>query len=281
MVIIITLKLFLIFYISIRNVNVKSTVTYLPVCITLTVFFISCMLYAHNDTTSSITQEYTWQQISGNWAVVYDNRESYLKESRGKTYIFNYSPLINLNAIITSKEVNFTTLTHTFSINAPSDSPLYFTFFDCVDYRQFYAVQFTGDSTTIHTVSIIKSDIKDTTLPKQAKGNFIITTLATKPISLEYGKTYTLAISVQGNTISIAIDNAQVLSHTLDEELEGGKIGFASKNCIPVIDNLKVYKGNDIIFQDDFSKESIRKIVLQGKKLTPQEVEEYKKKNKK
>lgn len=224
---------------------------------------------------------HTWQQISGNWSVVSDNKESYLRENRGKSFTFDYSPLINVNSVISTSEYDFTSLSHTFAIYAPADGATYMTFFAASNYRQFYAVQFTGDSKTIHTVSIIKSDIKDTTLPKQAKGNFIITTLATKPISLEYGRTYTLSISVQDKTIYVAIDNAQVLSHTLDEKLEGGKIGFASKNCIPVIDNLKVYKGNDIMFQDDFSKESIRKIVLQGKKLTPQEVEERKKKNKK
>jgi hypothetical protein len=224
---------------------------------------------------------HTWQQISGNWSVVSDNKESYLRENRGKSFNFDYSPLINLNSLISNSEYDFTSITHTVAIYAPADGATYLTFFAASDYRQFYAVQFTGTTSSITTIQIIKSQIKDTTLPKQAKGNFTITTLATKEVSLAYGKTYTLTITAQGKTITVAIDNTQVLSHTIDEELEGGKIGFASKNCIPIIDNLKVYKGKEIIFEDDFSKESIRKIVLQGKKLTPQEVEERKKKDKK
>jgi len=79
----------------------------------------------------------------------------------------------------------------------------------------------------------------------------------------------------------VLVDNKQVLSHTLNEKLEGGSIGFASKNCIPIIDNCKVYNGSTIVFEDDFSKESIRKIILKGKKLTPQEIEEQKKKQNK
>ena len=224
---------------------------------------------------------YTWQQISGNWSVVSDNKESYLRENRGRSFNFDYSPLINHNSLITNQEVKFTTLSHSFALNSPASSTTFFTFFNALDYRQFYAVQFTGNANSIHTIALIQSTIKDTTLPKQAKGNFTITTLAAKEVSLEYGTTYTLTISVQGKTINAAIDNAQVLSHTLNEELEGGKIGFASKDCIPIIDNLVVYNGKEIVFADDFSKESIKKIVLQGRKLTPQEVEEMKKNKKK
>jgi hypothetical protein len=224
---------------------------------------------------------YTWQQISGNWSVVSDNKESYLRENRGRSFNFDYSPLINHNSLITNQEVKFTTLSHSFALNSPASSTTFFTFFNALDYRQFYAVQFTGNAHSIHTIALIQSTIKDTTLPKDAKFNFIISTLASKEVSLEYGTTYTLTITVQGKTISAAIDNAQVLSHTLNEEMEGGKIGFASKNCIPIIDNLVVYNGKEIVFADDFSKESIKKIVLQGRKLTPQEVEEMKKNKKK
>lgn len=252
---------------------IKSKICiYTLVTLTLTLTLITA--------TAQQTPTQTWQQISGNWSVVSDNKESYLRENRGKSFNFDYSPLINLNSLISNAEFPLTSLTHTVTLHAPADGATYMTFFAASDYRQFYAVQFTGDSKSIHTVSIIKSDIKDTTLPKQAKGNFYITTLASREVSLEYGRTYTLSITVQGKTIIAAIDNAQVLSHTLTEEPEGGKIGFASKNCIPIIDNLKVYKGKDIIFEDDFSKESIRKIVLQGRKLTPEEIEEQKKKKK-
>ncbi|MCX8125324.1 MAG: hypothetical protein N3F66_14340 [Spirochaetes bacterium] len=257
----------------------KSNIQIFHFLILLTIFtitlpFITTSLFAQT------TPTYTWQQISGNWSVVSDNKESYLRENRGKSFNFDYSPLINLNSLISTDEFTITQLTHTISLHAPADSITYMTFFAASDYRQFYAVQFAGNSSNIHTISIIKSDIKDTTLPKQAKGNFYITTLASREVSLEYGRTYTLTITVQGKTIAVAIDNAQVLSHTLNEEPESGKIGFASKHCIPIIDNLKVYKGKEIIFEDDFSKESIRKIVLQGRKLTPQEVEELKKKKK-
>lgn len=224
---------------------------------------------------------YKWLQITGNWTIIIDRDVKYLKENKSKSIIFNYSPLVNYNSIISNEEIiSFSELKVDFSINSSTVDSTLFIFFNAQSFRQFYAVQFTGNEKTIHTVALIQSNIKDTTLPKQAKGNFNITTLATKEISLEYGRTYTLTITVQGKTISAAIDTAQVLSHTLNEELEGGKIGFASKNCIPIIDNLVVYNGKEIVFADDFSKESIKKIVLQGKKLTPQEVEEEKKKKK-
>ncbi|MEJ5362395.1 MAG: hypothetical protein WHV26_10070 [Spirochaetota bacterium] len=227
------------------------------------------------------TNTYTWQQISGNWSVVSDNKESYLRENRGKSFQFDYSPLINLNSIISTNEYSFTVLHHTFSLHSPGNDSTHLTFFSASNYRQFYAVKLAGNNSTIHTISLVASSIKDTTLPKDAKGNFVITTLSAREIALQYGTTHTLTITVHNKTISIAIDNAQVLSHTLDEELEEGSIGFASKNCIPIIDNLIVYKGNEIIFSDDFSKESIRKIVLQGRKLTPEEVKQEKEKQKK
>ncbi len=242
----------------------------------VSIIILSTIIFAQDNVTST----HTWQQISGNWSVVSDNKESYLRENRGKSFNFDYSPLINVNSLISSNSFSFTSVTHTVALYSPADGATYLTFFAASDYRQFYAVQFTGDSKIIHTVSIIKSDIKDTTLPKQAKGNFIITTLATKEVSLDYGRAYTLSINLQGKTLTAAIDNTRILSHTLNEEPEGGKIGFASKNCIPIIDNLKVLNGKEIVFEDDFSKESIRKIVLQGRKLSPQEVEELKQQKK-
>ncbi|MGB4270275.1 MAG: hypothetical protein WBK20_13990 [Spirochaetota bacterium] len=221
---------------------------------------------------------YTWQQISGNWSVVSDNKESYLRENRGKVYNFGYSPLINCNSIITTDELpEYTMITHTLAINAPSNDAAFMTFFAATDYRQFYGVQFSANESSIYTVSIVQSDIKDTTLPRQAKGNFTVTTLASQELSLNPGQTYTIAIAINSKAISVLIDKTQVLSLKVPHQPHGGKIGFSSKHCIPIIDNLIVYNDNTIIFTDDFSKESIRKIVLHGKKLTPEEVKKKEK----
>ncbi len=81
---------------------------------------------------SQSTPTYTWQQISGNWSVVSDNKESYLRENRGKSYTFNYSPLINLNSLISNSEYDFTSITHTVAIYAPADGATYLTFFCCI-----------------------------------------------------------------------------------------------------------------------------------------------------
>lgn len=226
--------------------------------------------------------EYTWEQISGRWSAVSDNKESYLNESRGKSFNFDYSPLINLNSIITTNEVQpFTTLTHTFSLNSPSSVTTFITFFGASDYLQFYGIRFTGNESSIITASLIQSTINDTTLPKEAKNNFTVTTLASKEVSLNYGQTYTLTIRINKNTAEIIIDEQPILTCALPNTLEAGKIGFASKNVLPIIDNLFVYNKKTLIFSDEFSQESIRKIVLQGRKLTKEEVEEMKKKNKK
>ncbi len=244
--------------------------------------FLFVVIYLSQLSAQNQPSHYIWQQVSGNWSVISDNKESYLRESRGMVFHFDYSPLINLNSLISMNEIpSFTMLTHTFSLNAPASDATFMTFFAASDYRQFYGVQFSGNESSITTVSLVQSDIKDTTLPRQAKGNFTITTLSSQNVSLAYGRTYTLSITIQKKHITVLVDNTQVLSHTLDEEPEGGKIGFAAKHCIPIIDNLIVSKDNTIIFSDDFSKESIRKIVLQGRKLTPEEVKQEKEKQKK
>lgn len=227
------------------------------------------------------TDDYTWQQISGKWSCVFDNKESYLKESKGKSINFDYNPLINLNSIITTNQVHlFTTLAHTFSLNAPSSATTFITFFGASDYRQFYGVRFTGNESSITAVSLIQSTINDTTLPKEAKNNFTVTTLASKEVSLNYGQTYTLTIRINKNTAEIIIDEQPILTCALPNTLEAGKIGFASKNVLPIIDNLFVYNKKTLIFSDEFSQQSIRKIVLQGRKLTKEEVEEMKKNKK-
>ncbi|HRV16377.1 MAG TPA: hypothetical protein P5130_13970, partial [Spirochaetota bacterium] len=60
-------------------------------------------------TTLLQASDFIWQQISGNWSVVTDNKESYLKENRSKAFNFDYSPLINCNAIIsTNSAIVFT-----------------------------------------------------------------------------------------------------------------------------------------------------------------------------
>lgn len=242
------------------------------------IFFLMILAVSFGSAQQNISSRHTWQQISGNWSVVLDNRESYLRESRGRSFNFGYSPLINLNSLISINEYSATSITHTFALHSPASASTYLTFFAASDFRQFHAVQFSGGRANINTISIIRSTIKDTTKPRQEKGNFIVATLASQELPLDYGRAYTLTINIQGKTISVLIDNAQVLSHTLDDELEGGKIGFASRNCLPIIDNLKVFKGNNILFEDDFTKESIKKKVLRGRKLTPEEVEQQKRK---
>jgi len=43
-----------------------------------------------------------------------------------------------------------------------------------------------------------------------------------------------------------------------------GKFGFSCRNAALRLDDVKAYKDKDILFEDDFSKDSVRRIIVKG-----------------
>ncbi|MCU0821982.1 MAG: hypothetical protein MUC95_05850, partial [Spirochaetes bacterium] len=49
-----------------------------------------------------------------------------------------------------------------------------------------------------------------------------------------------------------------------DRALGSGKFGFSCKNAALRLDDVRAYKDSEIIFEDDFSKDTVKRIIVKG-----------------
>ncbi|MCU0846112.1 MAG: hypothetical protein MUC76_14450, partial [Spirochaetes bacterium] len=101
--------------------------------------------------------------------------------------------------------------------------------------------------------------------------------LATKDIELEYNREYRAEIRVKKNRATLYIDGKKLMEAEAPEDLTSGKIGFSNRNAMLKISDVKVYSGKELVFEDDFSKDSIKRYRVQA---TTMSKEEYEKRNK-
>ena len=120
-----------------------------------------------------------------------------------------------------------------------------------------YAFKISGGFWGINKVSLIHSDMKDKSLPYATKGNIFIDKLAKTKVSMKYKRKYNCRIEIYGNEATLFIEGEKVLTGTLPSDNYKGRIAFSSKNTKLAIDNVRVKKGDKIVFEDNFDKDSI------------------------
>lgn len=229
----------------------------------------------------SQTPEHNWNTISGKWDARTDNKSSYAIEAGSKTRNWGYSELINYNSLIMLQPLTgYSSIQYSIELLNPTATSETMLFFAAGDYRQFYAFKLTGNADKINRLLFISSSIKDTTLPPSAKWNFAITELESKDVEMEYNKEYSVEIRVKKNTAKLYIDGKKVMAADAPDELTGGKIGFSNRNAIVKIASVKVYGGKTVLFEDDFSKDTIKRYRVTATKISKEEYQKQQKKGK-
>jgi hypothetical protein len=217
---------------------------------------------------------YKWKKISGKWEIKKScGSSSFLEESRAKTRQWGYSELINNNSIISENPLEkYSRIAFSMELADPTDNPVQMmAFFAARDYRYFHAFRFSGDREGIERVSLVRSREKDPKLPRNVKWNFIIEEKMSKEYPLEYNRNYRIDIRFQKKSVLLYIDKKRIASFISKEPLNSGRFGFSSRNAIIRISEVKVYAGNRIIFEDDFSEDTIKRIGVKAKRVKEKE----------
>lgn len=228
----------------------------------------------------TVEKTFKWMRITGRWEIQRSpNSNTYfLWESRAKTREWGYSELINYNSIIAENPLNeYSRITFNMELADPLDNPVQImAFFAARNFRYFHAFRFSGVRAGLKKTSLISSREKNPALPRRVKGNFIIEEKLTKDCALEYDKNYRIDIRFYGKKVLLFIDKKRIASFVSKEPLNSGRFGFSNRNASIKIADVKVYSGKKLIFEDDFSEDTIKRIGVRAKRVnkTSQEVEE-------
>jgi hypothetical protein len=223
---------------------------------------------------------YKWMRITGKWEIQRSPHSNsyFLGESKAKTRQLGYSELINYNSIIAENPLNeYSRITFTMEIADPVDNPVQImAFFAARDFRYFHAFRFSGVRAGINKISLVSSREKNPALPRRVKWNFIIEEKLTKDCVLEYDKNYRIDIRFYSNRVLLYIDKKKVASFVSKEPLNSGRFGFSNRNASIKIAEVKIYSGRKIVFEDDFSEDTIKRIGVRARRVkkTRQEVKE-------
>ncbi len=240
--------------------------------------FISILFFT---STSSFAQEnnFNWLNITGRWETRSDNKQYYLVESKRVTRDYGNNELVNYNSIINEEFlIAYSVIQYKFEIGTRTASPLEMVvFFATKDFRSYYGFKIKDDGGNGLKLNFHRSSIKDTTLRPHIKLNYTITELATKDIELEYNREYRAEIRVKKNRATLYIDGKKLMEAEAPEDLTSGKIGFSNRNAMLKIADVKVYSGKELVFEDDFSKDSIKRYRVQATTMSKEEYEKQQK----
>jgi hypothetical protein len=206
-----------------------------------------------------------WLQISGRWTVDTDKRQ--LADSNPRTINIGYNELINMNSV--SSAVNLekiTKISSDFELFSPMKENKAMLFFASSSQKSFYAVKFTGTQESITTMSLIQSSVKDSSLSTKEKNNFTIEELASVPVSMKWGELITLSIELSKKKIKASALGFS-LNYQVKDPIPSGDIGFSHSNNLITVKSIKVWSEKKVIFEDDFSKNRLKKVSVNATKV--------------
>ena len=208
----------------------------------------------------SAKENHKWQRFSGKWVV----ENSRVTETNGWTAPWNYYELINNNSIVSLEDFSgYSSIEFTMEIFDRKESPaeVLISFGVRSEYKNWlyhiYAFKISGGFWGINKVSLIHSDMENKTLPYATKNNIFINELASDSYSMKYKKKYNCRIDISGNEATFFVEGEKVITGTLPSDNYKGRIAFSSKNTKLAIDNVRVKKGDKVVFEDSFDEDSI------------------------
>jgi len=237
----------------------------------LTLLIISCLnnknstskdLSAQKNNTMNVQgMPYKWMRITGRWRF---NNSSVI-EWRGRSSSWKYHELMNYNTIVTLVPFeNISMLETNMEILKvkvlPVESLISFAVTSPYKhyYYNFYAIKFTGDANRINKISLIQSKRKDPEKSYKTKNNFTISELYSINYNLDYYRKYNFKLKFDENEIILLINDKKIFKKLLSETDFSGKIGLSNRGASIRVDNIKLFNKNDIVFYDEFDKNSIK-----------------------
>ncbi len=224
-----------------------------------------------NFTLSAFPEEDTpkWTRVIGKWEIGKDGIGNYLLESKIRTYNRGYSELINYNSLASYKPLpEYSSIKLSFAVMNPAKCPVeVMLFFAGTEYRDFFAFKFIINEKDEDKVQFICSKVKDKSLKRSVKNNYMVTALESKLYTIEFGREYSIEIRVNKAKAALFINGKKEIEAEADRDLGTGLIGFSSRNAQFRIRGVKVYSGDKIVFEDDFSKDSIKRWTVRAKKV--------------
>lgn len=224
----------------------------------LSAFFLSSAIIADAD-------DAQWMQVSGNWSV--STEAGTLSDKNTRSRIAGYNEIHNTNSLQSIAHLEkLTQISTEFELFTPMNDNKAMFFFAAPSQKSFYAVRFTGTKEQITSIALIRSEVKDSTLPPTAKDNFIVSELTAKPVTLHWGDPISLEIEIQKKKIRASVGNTTI-DYSPDEPLPAGMIGFSHTNNLIRVRSVKAYSGKTVVFEDDFSKDRIKKMTYKAEKV--------------
>lgn len=241
--------------------------------------FIAVIIFILAVSFVSANENQKWQRFSGKWVV----ENSRVTETNAWAAPWNYYELINNNSLVSLKDFNgYSSIEYTMEVfdRVKSPAEVLVSFGVRSEYKSWlyhiYGFKISGGFWGLNRVSLIHSDMKNRTLPYATKDNIFINELASEKFRMKYKMKYDCRIDISGNEATLYVDGEKVLTGTLPSDNYKGRIAFSSKNTKLAIDNVRVKKGDKIIFEDDFNEDSIYVRTVKGRivKSGDEEVED-------
>lgn len=206
-----------------------------------------------------------WTHVSGSWSV--DTNGRLLSDSKARARIAGYTEIHDMNSVQSASNLEkLTRLSAEFELLSPMPDNKAMVFFGAPTQKSFYALRLTGSMEKITSVSIIRSAVKDTTLPFAARNNVEIKEIVSAPVSFKWGESINAEVKTRKKKLTVTV-NGKELECTMDEPLPAGMIGFSHANNLMRIHSVKAFSGDDVIFEDDFSKNRIKKLSFTAEKV--------------
>lgn len=224
----------------------------------------------------SAKENHKWQRFSGKWVI----ENSRVTETNAWPAPWNYYELINNNSLISLQDFSgYSSIEFTIEIfdRVKSPAEVLISFGVRSEYRNWlyhmYAFKISGGFWGINKVSLIHSDRADKSLPYNTQNNIFINKLAKTKVSMKYKRKYNCRIDIAGNEATLFVEGEKVLTGTLPSDNYKGRIAFSSKNTKLAIDNVRVKKGDKIVFEDNFDKDSIYVRTVQARVVRSSDAE--------
>jgi hypothetical protein len=210
-------------------------------------------------------EDLLWQVISGNWLVANESHLTYditkKAESTGLSELNDNNTLITMNSV-----KGITSIQTEIEIYNQSGANSAFVFLSPRSFRTFLGVRFSGE-TKISKLEIIRSEIKDSTLASSIRNNYTVTVIRDAAVEIEYGKKIPIEIKIDKKKIALFIDNRKLMEYEADRDLSTGYLGYAHKNNLIRVYSSRILSGKDVVFEDTFVKDRIKRYTVQAKKV--------------
>ena len=223
-------------------------------------FSLSVIFFCTVISSFAVAETKNWTKFGSSWEV----NGSTASTVTGYCSPWNYYELTNYNSLISINPIkNYSDIEVIAEIKERVETPSEFLIsFNVTSesknwFYHMYAFKITGGYWGMDKASLIFSDRADKSKSFETKNNTFVKELATTDCSIKYEKNYTYHIAFKNGNVILFINDEKILSAPFPEKNYDGVMAISSRNAKISIDRVTVKKGNKILFEDDFTEDTI------------------------